>query len=698
MILGTQYYRPPFPDTRYWEEDFARIKACGLNTVQLWVVWGWVEAKPDVFTFDDYDRLVELAEKNDLQVVLSTIAAIHPYWIHRVVPDSEMITRDGHRVISSSRQEVHNGLTPGGCFDHPGVWERMAGFLTQVVERYRDAAPLVGWDAWNEIRWNVQADGAVCYCPHTLAAFRRWLDGKYGGLDALNDAWKRRYGDWDEVMPGKAHNRPYTEMMAFLHFLTERTNGHARARYDLMKALDPGRPVTVHGAFPCADWPGTSDNHVLNRGNDWDFADHLDGVGCSSFPKWSGIDDADFGIRVEMVKSAGRDKLVWLSEVQGGRASLGFEVYEPVDPASQQRWIWNGFAGGASAVLFWCWRDEVFTSESGGFGLIGQDGFAEQRLAAMRQTADVLDRHAATLADYAPAKPEVGVLFSPDSYRLCWSQEGHASRSVNAMLGYTRALVRKSIPFLVVEDHHLDVLDDLKVLFLPRILVTDAPLEEALTRFVERGGTLVCESETGAFGSNGLYRYPVDRFTAQLTGLAEVGRRSLPSDRVRVALEGFSEEMALTQWVTPWERGAAPAWCDHADGALIQRVPVGHGQVVLCGAYLGEAYRTDFTTGFEAFVDLLARQGGWTPGIEVVAPLPDAERFVYVKHGQAGGRPVIFVFAPDGVDSVRLRLREGLVGSGSLHDLITGTRAPIVDGTVCDIPLGPWRLAVLAEE
>ncbi len=362
MILGTQYYRPPFPEGRYWEEDFARIKACGLNTVQLWVVWAWVESKPGAFNFDDYDRLVELADKHGLRVVLSTIAAIHPYWIHRVVPDSEMINRDGHRVVSSNRQEVHHGLTPGGCFDHPGVWERMAGFLTKTVEQYRDADALIGWDAWNEIRWNVQADGAVCYCPHTLAAFRRRLDEKYGGLDGLNAAWKRRYGAWDEVLPGKAHNRPYTEMMAFLHLLTERTNAHARARYDLMKALDPGRPVTIHGAFPCADWPGTPDNQVLNRGNDWDFADHLDGVGCSSFPKWTGIDDADFGIRVEMVKSAARDKEVWLSEVQGGRASLGFEVYEPVDPAAQQRWIWNGFAGGASAILFWCWRDEVFTS------------------------------------------------------------------------------------------------------------------------------------------------------------------------------------------------------------------------------------------------------------------------------------------------------------------------------------------------
>ena len=49
-------------------------------------------------------------------------------------------------------------------------------------------------------------------------------------------------------------------------------------------------------------------------------------------------------MRVEFVKSAAREKLVWLSEVQGGRSAIGFELHPAVDALSQQRWIWNGFA------------------------------------------------------------------------------------------------------------------------------------------------------------------------------------------------------------------------------------------------------------------------------------------------------------------------------------------------------------------
>ena len=54
-----------------------------------------------------------------------------------VVPGSEIIDNMGNRVISSKRGECHFSLTPGGCFDHPGVWQRMAGFLTAVTERCR---------------------------------------------------------------------------------------------------------------------------------------------------------------------------------------------------------------------------------------------------------------------------------------------------------------------------------------------------------------------------------------------------------------------------------------------------------------------------------------------------------------------------------------------------------------------------------
>lgn len=689
MNLGVQYYRPPFPNDRYWAEDFARIRDSGLNTVQFWVLWAWVESRPGKFNFDDYDRLMDLADKNGLGVILSTIAEIQPYWIHREVPDSEMIDHMGRIVVSSNRCECHFGLTPGGCTDVPGVWDRMRQFLSQTVKRYRNAPNLRGWDAWNELRWNVQADGLVCYCEDTLREFRAWLKKRYGSLEELNRAWLRRYGSFEEVLPGKLPDRPYTEMMAFEHFLTVRANRHGKARYDLMKSLDPNHTITVHGADPCVFSSGWREDHPLNRGNDWFYADDLDGVGCSSFPKWAGIDDADFGTRVECVKSAARDKKVWLSEVQGGRSAVGFDVYESVDPASQQRWIWNGLACGADTILFWCWRDEVFGRESAGFGLAGDDGLADQRLAAMKVTGRLIEENQELFARYRPVAPKVGILFGPQSYYLTWAQEGNGDRAANAIKGYARALVRKSIPYKIIEEEHLDALAGVDILFMPRTIVTDEPTEKALADFVAAGGTIVCESECGAFNSQGLYRYPADRFTARLTGAREIGRRTLVGEQVEVQLDETRFTLDAVQWLTPWQRGGGTE-----SPSVLMEVPVGKGKVILCGAYLGDAYFRKRSPDFELFLETLVRRTGWKSPVEVISPLPDAETFVYIKYGESAGRRIVFVFFPPGHDTVKLNFAPGFFGGPHVRDLITGQDVSIPN---CTLRAPDWRLAVLVE-
>ncbi len=701
MNLGVQYYRPPFPQSRYWEEDIASIKDSGFDTLQLWIVWGWVEPSPGEFVFDDYDTLVEMARQQGLNVVLSTIAAVQPYWIHRVVPGSEMVDHRGNRVISSNRGECHFGLTPGGCLDHPGVWERMSVFLSEVVMRYRNADNLVGWDAWNELRWNVQADGLVCFCDHTLQAFRDWLDCRYGGLEGLNHAWLRRYRSWDDVFPGKLPNRPYTEMMAFEHFLTWRANRHGRERYQLMKTLDPEHPVTVHAAHPCPLMVGDAENHAVNRGNDWFYADDCDGIGCSSFPKWSGMDDADLSVRVEYVSSAARDKQLWLSEVQGGRSSLGFEVYPPVDALSQQRWIWNGLACGADTILFWCWRDEVFGREAAGFGLAGSDGLADERLEAMQQTGQLLREYASLLDDYRPARAEIGVLFSPQTHYLHWAQEGTAERAANALQGYCRALVKLSLPYRVIEEEHLDELTGLRLLFMPRTLVVDEATAERIGSWVRDGGTLVCESECGSFGSNGLYRYPEDRFLSKLAGVQEIGRRSLTMSSISAVVEGRHFQLPATQWVTPWEVNRGDVYASDPEGALMARVPVGEGQVLLLGSYHGECYAHAYDGGFEALVDWIASQAGVDRAVQILSSEADENRFMYVRWGRSGKTPIIFVFFPEGVASCEIGFRGLLDGRKAVHDLIAGETHSLrwqANMAVLNLPCPSWRLAVLVPE
>lgn len=681
MNIGTQYYRAPFPESEYWERDFKKIRESGFNTVQLWVSWGWVEANPDKFIWDEYDQLVELAAKNKLGVVLSTLAEIHPNWIHRVIPGSEMIDNLGHKVVSCARREHHFGLTPGGCSDHPEVWQRMANFIRETGRRYASLDNLRGWDIWNELRWNVHADGLACFCKHTLAAFRKWLEQRHGSLEALNHAWKRRYASWDDVMPGKLPDRVYTEMMAFQHFITARADAHAAARYDVMREIDKIHPITAHGSRPTPLYPGVVKEYeyALDRGNDWNIADKLDGVGCSSFPVWERVDDADFALRIDMVKSAARGKKVWLSEIQGGRSVVGFDMQDtlPVTASRQQRWIWNGLACGADTILFWCWRDEIFGRESGGFGISGADGFADERLAATKLTGALLEKHAALFDTYTPHKAQAGIFFSPQSYYLAWSQDGNATRIRDGLTSYGRALSRRSIPLICIEETHLGILDDpeLKVLFMPRIIVTDTATENALLRFVERGGTLVVESECGAFNSAGFYRYPEKRFLAR-AGIEEAGRRLLATNPDPVFhYNGKDHRPGVAQWLTPLKTQTSAT-----ETNLCTVKQHGAGRIIHLASYPGNAWREKWNPDFENLIMAIISDAGITPPAIAETPAADEKNFVYLKSGKTKNGTLLFVFFPENAKNARIALSPEIFPGNKVREIFSGAQVAVDTG------------------
>lgn len=676
MQIGVQYYRPPFPNERYWKDDLKKIRASGFNTLQLWVLWSWVESRPGRFDFTDYDRLIELANETGLKVVLSAIAEVQPLWIHREIPGSEMLNHLEQKIVSTNRVECHFGITPGGCFDHPVVWERMQAFFRAAAGRYKDAPNLYGWDAWNELRWNVHAQGLVCFCEHTLKSFREWLGNRHGGLDGLNRAWQRRYVSWEDVFPGRSANRPFTEMMAFQHFLTVRANEHGRKRYETIKAIDPVHPITMHGGAPSPYYCGADslslDDQIitpLDRGNDWHMASYLDGIGCSSFPKWGQMDLADYVVRMNIIRSAAGKKRLWLSELQGGRAGQGFSQQGSVFAIEQQHWLWNGIAAGAEAILFWCWKDEVFTTEAGGFGISGLDGQAGERLAAFKATGGRLEKHKNVWDKYRPSRPDIGIFFSPQSAYLHWCNNKHGATYLNALLGYGKALVRSNIPFEMVEEEHLDELNRLKVLFMPRALVLDEKTGEKLIDYVAGGGTLVVESECGAFDAHGIYRYPENRFLNK-AGAREAGRRTIAKATVQFQAVAGNRRFALigSQWLTPWLFDRGQAWARQGQEVLAGEVALGKGKIILLGTYLGETYLTKRGRGLEDFLKTICARSGFCRDVEVAG---NRKGDIYIQEGASAGKRIFFIFCESKCGLVTVNIAKDILRSQTLTDLIS---------------------------
>jgi beta-galactosidase len=641
--LLTQYFRPPFPVERRWRDDLARIAETGLDAIEVWATWAWIESTPGTYDFGDFDRLFDCAEQVGLDVVVTSVAELNPYWIHREVPGSHMVDHLGRRVESSSLAYTHHGICPGGCTDHPEVRARVGAFLEQLGRHFAARPNLRTWDCWNELRWAVQADGHVCFCEHSVAAYHAWLRARYGDLAGLNSAWRRRYVSWDDVLPGTQPGRSWTETVAYLQFLTWRASENVTFRADRLRAGDGTHPVIAHSvvlsSFMVA---GESPwEQPLSRGNDWEVAARVDGFGASHFPGLFHGTSAEYGARLESARSAAAGKPYWVCELQGGAAANGFVSMQTVPAARQNRWIWSAYARGAEVVALWCWRDEVFGRESGGFGVIGSDGHAAARLAGLTRTTAILREHADVLDAYSPDPARVGVVFDGVNHQLEWAFSGREStQSGNSVLGYLLCLERMQVPYDILEAAHLPALDGYEALFLPWPMIVRAEAADALRSWVANGGTLVVESELDAFDELGLYRYPDERPFPAALGIRAVGRRPLDGPtRVGFAVDGTEGELVAASWLDPL-LGDGEALASTAEGTIVLRRRHGAGTAIAVGTHAGLAYRFEPYGDFQRLIHVVLDGAGALP--EIVCSEPDGERIQW-RIGSSGARRLLFV-------------------------------------------------------
>lgn len=655
FILGTQYYRPPFPDGKHWDDDFARMRAAGFNAVQLWLVWGWCEPAPGEVRFDDYDRLADLAAKHGLGLVLAVLPELNPFWLAHELPDAAMVDAEGRPVLNCNRWECLSGVVPGACSDHPEARRLMLGFMEACARHFAGRPNLLAWDCWNENRWCNQAPEFVCYCAHSMAAFRRFLEVKYGGLDGLGRAWGRRYQRWEHVRPGRLLGHSYPEMHDYVAWITERAREMAEWRVAAIRAGDPRHPVGTHTGTPTVT-SGQNLNEILfSRGIDRDVAAG-DLYGYSSFPKQRDPYAGEaWTMRTAMITESGIGKPIWMSELQGGPTALARTWGAPLPGAEQQAWVWSGISQGARAVIFWCWRNEVFGIESNGFGLLADDGFADDRLKALGRTASVLREKEAILAAYRPDAPEIGVLFQRDSYFYGWMHrhfgKGDAPRTEPNPtppnhLAYARALETLHLPHVHLDDRHLPAAGGaLRLVIVPDPIGLDDAAAQWLVRFAQEGGTVFIEGGAGMRGPDTFHRAGEERPFYRESGLIEricrgptAARRTIPAgalgnaEPIPLALDKLETGFA------PEQEGNLPL---EPDGfPMLQVRPVGKGRIVALGSVVGRLTWQESPNALRALVASVAGLANARAAVGVKAPGPG---FCACRLGRSGERHLLFV-------------------------------------------------------
>jgi len=169
---GGDYNPDQWPET-VWDDDVRLMQEANVNIATL-PVFSWVKLQPDEDTFDFawLDRVLEKLWAGGIHFCMATSTASVPAWMDQKYPDILRVGWDGVKVKHGHRHTF--------CPNSANFRRLATGLARRMAERYGDHPGLRIWHVSNEY-------GNTCYCDQCAAAFRVWLQARYGTLEDLQN-------------------------------------------------------------------------------------------------------------------------------------------------------------------------------------------------------------------------------------------------------------------------------------------------------------------------------------------------------------------------------------------------------------------------------------------------------------------------------------------------------------------------------
>jgi len=497
ILFGTQYYRAPSPAEKDWDRDLKRMSELGFNMVKFWVQWRWNNPQENKFYFDDIDKLMALAEKHRLRVMLNTIFDVAPAWIYRKYPDASMVTLDGRRIGPQTQPHRQIGGL-GLCFNHDEAMEYMFAFLRETVRRYRDHPALEIWDVASEpeltssmSELRLYADDAtkmgdmLCYCERCQSKFKVWLRRKYGKIGELNTSWNRNYKSFDEVEIPRTRNT-FNDLVDWRMFFVHTLGNNVKRRFDEAWAVDRGKHKLMCHHVSIQGFP------VVSTANDpWNVA---------RFGDMHGITQMDDPMMLDVLRSSARDKTLISAEML---MLPGYTLDLPkiIDMDDVKRFVFTGIAANLKGFLFWQFRPELLGREAPTWGLTFPDGRDTPWLNAFAEVGNVLQKNNKLFLHARPRKAEVAILYSPENQIFAWASTGSEKSATGSLQGVHKALYVRNfnVDFIHPMDFETGYFTNYKVIYIPFPYRIDRKVAESLRLWIRNGGVLISEAYFGGW-------------------------------------------------------------------------------------------------------------------------------------------------------------------------------------------------------
>jgi beta-galactosidase len=470
IAYGSDYNPEQWPESS-WAQDVRLMAEAGVNLVTVGVFsWSKLQPAPGELTAGWLDRVLDLLAGAGIRVDLATATASPPPWLVAAHPEILPVTVDGRRLAFGARQSY--------CPSAPAFRAAAVDLAERMARRYGDHPAVAMWHIGNEPGCHVPE----CYCELSAAAFRRWLEARYGDLERLNEAWggavwSQWYTGWDEIEPPRTaptFANP-AQQLDFARFSSDELLNCYRAEREVLAAHSPGRPATTNfiGMFRSLD--------------QFRWSAELDVVSVDSYP-----DPADAEAHVasamayDLTRSVGGGR-PWILMEQAPNAVNWRAVNVPKAPGQYRGLSLQAVARGSDAVLSFQWRAAATGAEKFHSGMVPHAG-TDSRL-----WRDVVSL-GADLRRLAPVagslvRAEAALLLDWESW---WALErdSHPTSRLHLaeLLGeFYRPLLRAGVNVDFV--HPESDLSGYRLAVVPALyLVSDAGADN-VRRFVDGGGT-----------------------------------------------------------------------------------------------------------------------------------------------------------------------------------------------------------------
>ena len=472
-------------------QDIELMKKARVNTVTLGVFsWSTLEPQEGVYTLDWLADIIHNLYANGIRTILATPSAARPAWLAHKYPEVRRVRADRVRELYNRRQNY--------CYTSPLYRDKVRRIDQKLAQRFGSDPAVILWHISNEM-------GGDCHCELCQAEFRRWLQVRYGSLQALNKAWNARfwshdYTAWEQIESPAPQGENAVQALAldWKRFVSDRHIDFLKFERDIVKEVAPDAKFTAN---------------MMYRFDGIDYfkmAKEIDVASWDNYPTWHKPTETveetalDTAMMHDLFYSM-KGKPFLLME-----SSPSFTNWQPISkqkkPGIAELAALQTVAHGADSVLYFQWRASRGAEEKFHGAVVGHDGRQDAR--AFTETVQVGEK-LEKLSEITAVQREKQALIVHD-WQNKWALEGSCGPR-NAGLGYWdelkrhyNALARAGIA-VEFGDETAD-LTGYRLVVVPMLYLLTDDFAKKLCDFAQNGGTVVVTYWTGVVDESDLCR------------------------------------------------------------------------------------------------------------------------------------------------------------------------------------------------